>query len=451
MARSNGVRLVHCVARRSLGATLFRDSKNSIYEAVFRKGYRTLNSGTCRLSGITGNNATKNVGDAIKQKNWLLLGALNTYWGTAKSIHGTASVARDYYDTLGVSKNASSSEIKKAFYALAKKLHPDTNKDDPDAEKKFQEVQKAYEVLKDEEQRQQYDQVGHDGYVNQQSTGGFGGDAGFRNPFEEIFRNQDFVKDFFHQNVGGNDVKASIELSFMEAVQGCTKNITFQTELLCEACGGSGVPPGTRPETCRRCRGSGVTTVQAGIFRMESTCTACKGSGKIVSNFCKSCKGAKVIQGSKSVKLDIMPGVDNNETIKMYRSGGADPDGDHPGDLFVTIKVREDPVFRREGSDIHVDAVLSITQAILGGTIQVPTLTGDVVLKVHPGTQPGQKVVLKKKGIKSRNSYVLGNQYVHFNVSIPKNLTQRQRELIEEFGKVEQGEYDRRAAASASG
>lgn len=156
------------------------------------------------------------------------------------------------------------------------------------------------------------------------------------------------------------------------------------------------------------------------------------------------------MKGSKSVKLDIMPGVDNNETLKVFRSGGADPDGNQPGDLYVTIKVREDPVFRREGANIHVDSVLSVTQAILGGTIQVPTLTGDVVLKVRPGTQPGQKVVLKNKGIKTRNSFSFGDQYVHFNVSIPTNLTQRQRELIEEFAKEAQGEYEKRAAAGAS-
>jgi molecular chaperone DnaJ len=150
--------------------------------------------------------------------------------------------------------------------------------------------------------------------------------------------------------------------------------------------------------------------------------------------------------------VDIKAGIDNNETLKVYRSGGADPDGDRPGDLYVTIKVREDPVFRREGPHIHVDTVLSITQAILGGTIQVPTLTGDVVLKVRPGTQHGQKVVLKNKGIKGKNSYTLGNQYVHFNVSIPVNLTQRQRELIEEFQKEDQEESsDKDKAASASG
>ncbi|WVZ00271.1 hypothetical protein V8G54_026340 [Vigna mungo] len=444
MLRSNGVRLL-----RSLPAKCIRHADaEPAYEGVCQRGFRTLSSGRCNPSRVIGNLFPK-VGNGFTLKNWLLYGAANTYWGTSRSIHGSASLARDYYEVLGVSKNASSSEIKKAYYGLAKKLHPDTNKDDPEAEKKFQEVSMAYEVLKDEEKRQQYDQIGHNAYVNQQSSG-FGGDSGF-NPFEQIFRDHDFVKSFFHQNIGGEDVKTFIELSFMEAVRGCTKNVTFQTEVLCNTCGGSGVPPGTRPETCKRCKGSGVTFVQTGIFRMESTCGTCKGTGKIVSNFCKSCKGAKVTKGTKSVKLDIMAGIDNNETIKVYRSGGADPDGDNPGDLYVTIKVREDPVFRREGSDIHVDAVLSITQAILGGTIQVPTLTGDVVLKVRPGTQPGQKVVLKKKGIKAKNSYTLGDQYVHFNVSIPNNLTERQRELIEEFAKEEQGDFDKQRAASASG
>lgn len=156
--------------------------------------------------------------------------------------------------------------------------------------------------------------------------------------------------------------------------------------------------------------------------------------------------------GRKSVRLDILPGLDNEDTIKVVRSGGEDPDG-RPGDLYVTLEVREDPVFRREKGDIHVDAVLNVTQAILGGTVQVPTLSGDVVLKVKPGTQPGQKVVLRGKGIKTRNSPYYGDQYVHFNVNIPENLTSRQRELIEEFAKEEQGEdeKDAKAAAGASG
>ncbi|KAK2440384.1 chaperone protein dnaJ GFA2, mitochondrial [Trifolium repens] len=438
MVRSNGIKLL-----RSL-----RNAEISIYGGLLQRGYRTLNSRFGNPSKVIGNSFS-NVGDGVNLKNRVLLGAANSYFGASRSIHGSASLARDFYEVLGVSNNASSSEIKKAYYGLAKKLHPDTNKDDPDAEKKFQEVSMAYEVLKDEEKRQQYDQVGHDNFINQQ-TEGFGGGGGFHNPFEDLFRHG--FGDLFNRNIGGQDVQTSVELSFMEAVQGCTKTVTFETEMLCNTCGGSGVPPGTRPETCKRCKGSGVTSVQAGIIGMSVTCGACRGTGKIVKSFCKSCRGVKLNKGTKSIKVDIKAGIDNNETLKVYRSGGADPDGDCPGDLYVTIKVREDPVFRREGSHIHVDTVLSITQAILGGTIQVPTLTGDVVLKVRPGTQHGQKVVLKNKGIKGKNSYTLGNQYVHFNVSIPVNLTQRQRELIEEFQKEDQEESsDKDKAASASG
>uniref|UniRef100_A0A2N9F6R7 CR-type domain-containing protein n=1 Tax=Fagus sylvatica TaxID=28930 RepID=A0A2N9F6R7_FAGSY len=281
---------------------------------------------------------------------------------------------------------------------LAKKLHPDTNKDDPEAEKKFQEVQRAYEVLKDDEMRQQYDQVGHEAYV-QQGDGGFPND--FHNPFKDFFRdNIRFFEDFFSRRLGGEDVKVSLELSFMEAVQGSTKTLTFQTHVACEPCGGRGVAPGVKPEKCSRCKGLGTISMQQGLFMVQITCPQCHGERETVPHkyICKSCRGKRVVLGTKSVKLNIMPGVDNDETIKVSRSGGADPDGNQPGDLYVVIKVREDPVFRREGADIHVDAVLSITQAILGGTIQVPTLTGDVVLKVRPGTQPAQKVVLKKKG-----------------------------------------------------
>ncbi|KAJ6852196.1 chaperone protein dnaJ GFA2, mitochondrial-like [Iris pallida] len=379
-----------------------------------------------------------------------------------RHFHGTRSVsARDYYDVLGVNKNASASEIKKAYYALAKKLHPDTNKDDADAERKFQEVQRAYEVLKDEEKRSLYDQVGPDAFEQAAQGGGPGpggpfGGAGF-NPFEDLFNGgggggmNDFFKNIFRErDFGGEDVKVSLELSFMEAVQGCTKNLSFQAAVACEACGGAGVPPGTKPETCKPCRGSGMIVMQQGPFRFQSTCSHCGGSGKTVKNLCKSCKGQRVVRGTKSVKLDVMPGIDDGETIKVYKSGGADPEGSQPGDLYVTIKVREDPVFRREKADIHVDAVINITQAILGGTTQVPTLTGDVVLKINPGTQPGQKVVMKGKGIRMRNSSYHGNLYVHFNVSIPVNLTPRQRMLIEEFAKEEQGEYDKSATAAGA-
>uniref|UniRef100_A0A2N9FNV4 CR-type domain-containing protein n=1 Tax=Fagus sylvatica TaxID=28930 RepID=A0A2N9FNV4_FAGSY len=428
MVRSNGVRLVHWLASRSLASNFFHQSKYSIYETVCKGAYRNFNTGVCNPSRILGNYSSKNV----SQKNWLLLGALNANWGTARSIHSTG------LNALGLPGNC----LQRSCIQIQIKMIPKLKR-------KFQEVQRAYEVLKDDEMRQQYDQVGHEAYV-QQGDGGFPND--FHNPFKDFFRDNIF-EDFFSRRLGGEDVKVSLELSFMEAVQGSTKTLTFQTHVACEPCGGRGVAPGVKPEKCSRCKGLGTISMQQGLFMVQITCPQCHGERETVPHkyICKSCRGKRVVLGTKSVKLNIMPGVDNDETIKVSRSGGADPDGNQPGDLYVVIKVREDPVFRREGADIHVDAVLSITQAILGGTIQVPTLTGDVVLKVRPGTQPAQKVVLKKKEIKTRNSYSFGDQYVHFNVSIPANLTPKQRELIEEFAKEEQGEYDKRAAAGASG
>ncbi|XP_042029977.1 chaperone protein dnaJ GFA2, mitochondrial-like [Salvia splendens] len=432
MARCHALRL----ARRSLTSLLHHNS----YSIGVRLYPLSLNS--LRIAYIIVTDS-RNV---LKPGFWDILGA-------KRSIHATAQLSRDFYDVLGVNRNATASEIKKAYYGLAKQLHPDTNKDDQEAEKKFQDVQKAYEVLKGEEKRQQYDQVGHEAFERAGTGEGgfdpFGGGGGF-NPFQDIFRNAD-IFNIFNRDMGGEDIKCSltnfniaVELSFMEAVQGCTKTLSVMTDLTCETCGGAGVPPGTKPETCKRCRGSGMVISQNGPFTLQATCPNCKGAGKIVSNFCKSCRGKRVVKGPKTVKVNIMAGVDNNDTIKIPRSGGSDPDGNQPGDLFVMIKVKEDPVFRREGADIHVDTILSITQAILGGTIQVPTLSGDVVVKVRPGTQPGPR----KKGIKVRNSFSFGDQYVHFNVSIPTNLTQRQRQLIKEFAKEEEREDD---AAGASG
>ncbi|KAL0339094.1 UNVERIFIED_CONTAM: Chaperone protein dnaJ GFA2, mitochondrial [Sesamum angustifolium] len=421
MVRSHGIRL----ARRSLSSILLHNSQSSLCDSVLKEGCRSFSTALCNQSRVP---FSSNFGNVGNEKYWMKLGSFGENFGSARSIHGTAHLSRDYYDVLGISKNATASEIKKAYYGQRSYIQIQI-KDDPEAEKKFQEVQKAYEVLKDEEKRQQYDQIGHEAFERAGNGEGPGFDpfgSGF-NPFQDIFRNADKLS------------------------RDAPKTLSILTELACNTCGGTGVPPGTRPETCKRCRGSGMTISQNGPFTLQSTCPNCGGAGKIVSSFCKSCKGKRVVKGTKTVKLNVMPGVDNNETIKIPRSGGADPDGNHPGDLYVMIKVREDPVFRREGADIHVDAVLSISQAILGGTIQVPTLTGDVVVKVRPGTQPGQKVVLRKKGIKIRNSFSFGDEYVHFNVSIPTNLTQRQRQLIEEFAKEEQGEDDKGAAASASG
>ncbi|CAK9140357.1 unnamed protein product [Ilex paraguariensis] len=284
MVRSNGFRVVHLLARRRLSSHLLPDSP-IVYESFLKGCYRRFGSAICDKPR---NFLSPNSRNVVNERNWLRVGLINVNLGATRSIHGTGFMARDYYDVLGVNRNATPSEIKKAYYGLAKKLHPDTNKYDPEAETKFQEVQKAYEVLKDEEKRQQYDQLGHESF-EQAANGGAGGpgfnpfEGGF-NPFEDIFRNSDNIfSSFFNRGLGGQDVKIAIELSFMEAVQGCTKTLTFQTDLPCEACGGTGVPPGTRPETCRRCRGSGMIITQTGPMTLQTTCPQCGGTGKTVS------------------------------------------------------------------------------------------------------------------------------------------------------------------------
>ncbi|KAF5199030.1 Chaperone protein dnaj [Thalictrum thalictroides] len=348
-------------------------------------------SGVCSLPPIL--NFDKNV----KQSNGISFGALHGV--AARSFHATGLMhmaGRDYYEVLGVSEESNSDQIKQAYYGLAKKFHPDVNKDDADADTKFQEIQKAHEILIDEEKRSIYDQVGHDAFE------------------EGLTPLGDYVREIFE---GGEDVKVSLELSFMEAIQGCFKTLPVQTNLPCEPCGGKGFPRGTKPETCKPCKGSGVVAEQKGLFNF--TCTRCGGTGKAVKTYCKSCKGNRVVSGTKTVKIDVPPGIDDDATLKILRSGGADPVGNQPGDLYITVKVRKDPIFRREGADIHVKAVLSSTQATLGGTIQVPTLTGDFILKVPPGTQHGQKIQLKKKGIKKKSTTSFGDQYVHVNVITP--------------------------------
>ncbi|VVB15453.1 unnamed protein product [Arabis nemorensis] len=452
MVPTNGANVLRLLTRRCLSSKLLRDFGNQNLRRISGGSFRRLNTGVGNPAKALADYASK----AGHDRKWINLGAFSTNFGSTRSIHGTASSSissKDYYELLGVSKNAPEGEIKKAYYGLAKKFHPDTNKDDPEAEKKFQEVSKAYEILKDKEKRDLYDQVGHEAF-EENASGGFPNDSGFGegfNPFD-IFSsfNDNLFDGMFRRDIGGHDVKVLLDLSFMEAVQGCSKTLTFLTDVACNTCGGQGVPPGTKREKCKPCNGSGMTTMRSGMLSIQRACQKCGGTGHTFSSFCKSCRGARVVRGQKSVKVNIDPGVDNSEILKVARVGGADPEGDQPGDLYVTIKVREDPVFRRDGSDIHVDAVLNVTQAILGGTIQVPTLTGDVVVKVRPGTQPGQKVVLRNKGVRARKSTRFGDQYVHFNVSIPINITQRQRELLEEFSKEERGECERRTASGTS-
>lgn len=355
--------------------------------------------------------------------------------------------SRDYYEILGVNRNAGQSDIKKAYYVLAKKHHPDMNKDNPHAEKKFQEIQKAYEALKDDEKRSLYDQVGRESFEQMGSGAGpgFESDSGFSgfNGFEGFggFGFEEFFGMMGDKNSGmegGEDVKLTVQLSFREAVYGCSKKVSFQASTRCDTCKGKGVPPGVRPHVCKMCNGSGTTFTRAQPgFMFQSTCRSCDGAGQITKEKCEKCKGKGFVKAKKTVAVDIPPGVDSDTTVQVCKEGGWTPGANTKGDVFVKTKVLPDSVFRREKSNIHVDATISYTKAILGGQIRVPTLTGDILLKVRPGTQHGHKDILKGKGIKILNSYSYGDQIIHIRVTVPTTLSPRQLALIEEYVKEE--------------
>ncbi|MCO5581865.1 hypothetical protein L7F22_035754 [Adiantum nelumboides] len=248
---------------------------------------------------------------------------------------------------------------------------------------------------------------------------------------------------------GSEDVKVSLVISFRDAVEGCEKSVNFQTDTRCDACSGTGTPPGALPQVCSACKGTGMSVQSPSPgFMFQTTCGRCGGSGHFVNEKCATCGGKGSVRTKKTVMVIVPAGVDSENTIRVPEEGGFSPSG-RTGDVFVTLKVLADPVFKREKTNIHVDAPISFATAILGGKVQVPTLFGDVVLKVRPGTQPGHKEVLRGKGIKALNSSLRGDQYVHLLVNIPTSLSQHQRSLIEEYQKEENKETsdDNRAAA----
>ncbi|KAI5079865.1 hypothetical protein GOP47_0005344 [Adiantum capillus-veneris] len=374
--------------------------------------------------------------------------SLNSTLLLRRNFHATgvwSMKSRDYYEVLGVNRRASQADIKKAYYALAKKHHPDMNKDNPYAEKKFQEVQKAYEALKDEGKRALYDQVGRESFEQMDSGGGqghgddsgfsgFGGFEGFGfGGFEDLFG---MMRD--KDEEGGEDVKVTLNLTFREAVYGVSKKVSFQASERCDTCRGKGFPPGVKPNVCKKCNGSGSTFTRAQPgFMFQSTCRSCDGAGQTVKERCENCSGKGFVKAKKTVTVEIPAGVDSDTTIQVCKQGGWTSAGNTKGDVYVTTKVMPDSAFRRDKANIHVDATISYTKAILGGEIKVPSLTGDLLLKVRPGTQHGHKDILKGKGIKMLNSRLYGDQIIHIRVTLPTRLSSRQVALLEEYVKEE--------------
>lgn len=331
----------------------------------------------------------------------------------SRSIHASRVLGskRDYYEILGVSRDASKSDVKKQYYKLAKKYHPDANKDDPQAAKKFAEATEAWEVLGDEEKRGQYDTFGH-----QEGQSGFDG-AGFEDIFSSMFGQRQQRP---NAAMRGADIQMTARLSFMEAVKGTTRDLNVVSNTECDTCHGTGAKPGTKPTTCKHCNGSGVEVIQQGFFSVESPCRRCHGQGKTISHPCSTCSGRGTVKKPRQVTVTIPPGVDNGMNLRLAHQGEAGTRGGPAGHLYVGIEVMPDPFFRREGTNVHVEVPISIAQAILGGTVVIPTLTGEAELKIPKGVQPNTTLKMSGRGIPQFNSNKVGAQMVLLKVHIPR-------------------------------
>lgn len=345
---------------------------------------------------------------------------------------------RDYYEILGVSKTASPDEIKKSYRRLAMKFHPDRNKDDAEAEKKFKEAKEAYEVLNDEDKRAAYDRFGHEGVrgAGGGGPGGFGAE-GFSDIFGDVFG------DIFGagrrgggaQVFRGADLAYELRLDLEKAVSGDNVTIDVPTQVGCDTCGGSGAKKGTEPVTCSTCNGAGQVRMQQGFFSIQQTCPACKGTGKVIADPCDTCHGAGRVRKTKTLSVKVPAGVDNGDRIRLAGEGEAGRNGGPPGDLYVEIRVNPHKIFEREGADLACEVPVSFATAALGGQVELPTLDGTVSLKVPAGTQSGKTFRLRGKGVVTVRDPRQGDLFAQVQVETPVNLTQEQKELLETFEK----------------
>lgn len=365
---------------------------------------------------------------------------------------------RDYYEVLGVPKDASDDDIKKAYRRLAKKYHPDMNPDDKSAEEKFKEASEAYEILSDAQKRQNYDSFGHAGVNPSYGPGGAGGYGGPGVDFGDIFGD---IFDFFggrsarrnpNAPVAGADIQGSVTVDFKEAVFGCKKSVRVHRQETCTECRGSGAAKGTSPETCAACGGRGqVRTQQStpfGTFSNTRPCITCAGSGRVIRTPCNECRGSGMVSRERNIEINVPAGIATGQTLQLGRQGHQGKRGGPAGDLLVSVTVRPHPLFARKGFDLHVDVPLSITQAALGCDIDVPTLDGEAISqRVAEGT-PGDTVVrIKGRGVPYLNDQRQrrGDLYVRLVVDVPRGLNKRQKELLREFESIsEDKSYDKK-------
>lgn len=350
---------------------------------------------------------------------------------------------KDYYKTLGVSRNATQDEIKKAFRQLALKHHPDRNQGDKKAEEKFKEINEAYTCLSDEEKRSNYDRYGTaEGFGSGAGFGGFGAGAGFGG-FTDIF--EDMFDDFFGAFGGGfkktkpakgADLRYNLNITLEEAAFGSEKTIKIPRWQTCSTCDGRGSEPGTSPATCSNCNGTGHIRFQQGFFSVSKTCGKCQGTGKIITNPCKSCKGNGKVRVQREISVRVPAGVDNGSRLRLNGEGDFGSYGGPPGNLYVVISVDEHPFFKRNGMDIYCNIPLSFPKAVFGCEVEVSTLNGPANLKIPAGTQSGKSFHLKGKGMPRLGGHQRGDQIVHVYIDVPKKLTPRQKELLEEFASI---------------
>ncbi len=357
---------------------------------------------------------------------------------------------RDYYEILGLNRDADDSTIKKAYRKLAMKHHPDRNSGNSQSEELFKEAKEAYEVLSDPNKRAAYDQFGHAGVDASAAGAGAGGAQGFADAFGDIFG------DIFGGRGGrsnvhrGSDLRYSLEISLEQAAHGTETKIRIPTMDQCDTCHGDGSKPGSKPQTCPTCHGHGQVRMQQGFFSIQQTCPKCHGNGKIITDPCGTCHGAGRVKRHKTLNVKIPLGVDDGDRIRIAGEGEAGTNGGPPGDLYVVIHLASHSVFHRDGDHLHCEIPISFTTAALGGEIEVPTLEGHAKIKVPSETQTGKIFRLRGKGIKGVRSHSKGDLLCHVIVETPVKLTARQKELLEELEVISQKDGSRHSPRAKS-
>jgi len=356
----------------------------------------------------------------------------------------------DYYDLLGVPKNASAEEIKKAYKKKALLYHPDRNKGDKEAEEKFKKVNHAYEVLSDSEKRQIYDQFGEDGLKGRAFQDGGGGYASYEEVFEKF---SDVFSDFFGGRPGGrygrnapmqgSDLLTRLTISFEESFNGAKKDVTITRSSTCSECSGSGAEKGSSKKTCTTCNGQGQVRVSQGYFSLAQTCPTCRGEGTLIEKPCKKCSGTGFVRENKTVSITIPAGIASGMKMRVAREGNSGVNGGPRGDVYVEINVKPHSLFEREGDDIYIELPISYSQAVLGDKVSVPTMLGNVEMKIPPGTQSGTRMRLKEKGFVSLSNRMRGSQYVVLKLEVPKNISEKHKEVVEQLKPFEEDHKER--------